>query len=236
MFKVCLDPGHGGYDPGAVGNGLREKDITLGICLELKTLLEFNGISVVMTRDGDYAPGNFERDTNKELQARVDIANQNEVDLFASVHVNAGGGTGVEVLVSGMGGRAELAANKVLRWLDAIGDWPNRGVKAQNVLVLRRTSMPAILTENGFIDSVSDSNALKNQSFKHLLAVAHAKGICEHFGMVYEPLIVTPPSPPVVADPDPDMYLTVRCRISKADQAIIDINKLGFACKRLDLA
>lgn len=184
--KVCLDPGHGGYDPGAEGNGLREKDITLDVCLKLKPLLEFNGVSTVLTRDGDYAPSHLEGDLNGELLARVDIAERNNVDLFVSVHVNDGGGTGEEVLVTALGGRAETAANKVLPYLVQVGQWANRGVKTQNVLVLKETSMPSILTENGFIDNTMDAAKLKDPKFLQALAVAHAQGICEFFGIQYK--------------------------------------------------
>ena len=185
-MKVCLDPGHGGYDPGAVGNGLQEKDITLDVCLKLKPMLEYNGISTILTRDGDYAPGHLEGDLIGELRARVSIAEENTVDLFVSVHVNSGGGTGVEVLVSALGGRAETAANQVLPYLVQVGGWTNRGVKTQNVLVLKETSMPAILTENGFIDNATDSARLKDPNFRQALAVAHAKGICDFFGVQYK--------------------------------------------------
>jgi len=189
-MKICLDPGHGGYDSGAVGNGLLEKNLTLAICLELKPILEYNGISTILTRDGDYALGHLEGNLNGELRARVDIAEKNKVDLFVSVHINACGGNGTEILVVGKGGRAELAANKVLPYLVSAGSWANRGVKVQNVLVLRDTSMPAILTENGFIDSVADATKLKDPNFRKALAVAHAKGLCDYFGIQFKPEIL----------------------------------------------
>jgi len=196
--KVCIDPGHGGYDSGAIGNGLKEKDLTLDVCLKLKPLLEFNGISVILTRDGDYAPGHFENDLKNELSTRVKSAESAKVDLFVSVHINAGGGTGVEVLIIGSGGRAETAANKVLRYLVDAGGWTNRGVKTQNVMVLRETSMPAILTENGFIDKTTDAAKLKDSNFRQTLAVAHAKGICDYFGTQYKEPISSQPTPNVM--------------------------------------
>jgi N-acetylmuramoyl-L-alanine amidase len=184
-MKICLDPGHGGYDSGAVGNGLQEKDITLDVCLKLKPMLEYNGISTFLTRDGDYAPGHLEGNLNGELRARVDIAEKNAVDLFVAIHVNSGGGTGEEVLVIALGGRAETGANKVLPYLVQVGGWANRGVKTQNILVLKETSMPAFLTENGFIDNATDAAKLKDPNFRHALAVAHTKGICDYFGVQY---------------------------------------------------
>lgn len=82
-------------------------------------------------------------------------------------------------------GKAEQLANKILIELLQVTRWYNRGAKEQNVMVLRDTSMPAILTENGFIDSVSDTTKLKDPAFIHTLAVAHAKGICDYFGITY---------------------------------------------------
>lgn len=185
-MKVCIDPGHGGNDQGTEGNGLHEKDLTLDISLKLKPMLEYNGINVVLTRDGDYSPGHLEGDRNGQLRARVDIAEKNKVDLFISIHVNAGGGTGEEILIIGKGGRAETAAKKVLPYLVQVGSWANRGVKVQNVLVLRETTMPAILTENGFIDKSTDAMKLKDPDFRYALARAHAQGICDYFGIQYK--------------------------------------------------
>lgn len=202
MFNVCIDPGHGGYDPGAVGNGIQEKDMTLAIALLLAPMLVFNGIGVALTRTGDYAPGHLENDLNGELNERVRISNAYSANLFVSIHINAGGGTGEEELVSALGGNAEKAANKILPYLLAAGGWSNRGVKAQNVLVLRETDCPAVLTENGFIDSVSDASKLKDSSFIQGLAVAHAKGICEYFGVVYRDSASTPVQASPVTSPD----------------------------------
>lgn len=186
MPKLCLDPGHGGYDPGACGNDLEEKDITLDICLLLKPMLEFNGIDVVVTREGDYAPGHLENELDAELTYRSTISNDFGADLFVSVHVNSGGGEGEEDLVSGLGGKAEAEANKLLSYLQQVDGWANRGVKVQNVSVLRKTDAPAILTENGFIDSAEDAAKLKDPNFRQALAVAHAKGICDYFGIQYK--------------------------------------------------
>jgi N-acetylmuramoyl-L-alanine amidase len=197
-MKVCVDPGHGGYDPGAVGNGLQEKDITLAIALQLRPMLVFNGIDVTLTRDGDYAPGHLEHDLNGELNKRVSISDNSGAGLFVSIHINSGGGTGEEVLVAGLGGQAVIAANKLLYYLLQATGWANRGTKVQNVLVLKETHAPAALTENGFIDSIADSTKLKDPAFIHELARAHAKGICDYFGIVYKDptqiAVVAPPA------------------------------------------
>ncbi len=236
--RLCIDPGHGGYDPGAVGNGLQEKDITLAICLQLKPMLEFNGIDVCLTRDGDYAPGHLENQLNNELNYRSIISNNFGADLFVSIHINSGGGTGEEILISGTGGKGEDAADKLLYYLQQVDGWANRGVKVQNVSVLGgKTNASAILTENGFIDSAADTAKLKDSNYIHSLVVAHAKGICDYFGLTYKEGVVFKVAdvPKKVIDPN-DIYLSVRVLEPLADQAIKDINKLGFAAKRMDLA
>lgn len=239
MPIVVLDPGHqAAIDTGAQGNGLKEQNLTLAICIQLKPLLEYNGITTILTRDGDYVNGPHST-LDESLQTRVAISDRENADLFVSVHINAGGGTGTEVLIMGLGGRAEVAANKVLPHLVQAGEWANRGVRVQNIYVLKNTACPAILTESGFIDSASDSAKLKDPAFIHALAVAHAKGICDYFAITYKE---KPPSPIVapvatkkIIAPD-DIYLSVRVQEHLAEQAIKDINKLGFACQRLDLA
>ncbi|EGW38250.1 N-acetylmuramoyl-L-alanine amidase [Desulfosporosinus sp. OT] len=223
-MKVCIDPGHGGNDPGTEGNGLHEKDLTLDISLKLKPLLEYNGINAVLTREGDYSPGHLEGDHKGELRARVDIAEKSKVNLFISIHVNAGGGTGEEILIIAKGARAETAANTVLPYLVQVGGWANRGVKVQNVLVLRETSMPAILTENGFIDNSTDAMKLKDPNFRYALARAHAQGICDYFGIQYKDMM----SPTLKQDV---MYRIIIdgkqvMALSSQENAIVEMKKL----------
>ncbi|HWQ41817.1 MAG TPA: N-acetylmuramoyl-L-alanine amidase [Desulfosporosinus sp.] len=183
---VCIDPGHNGsgYDAGAEGNGLKEQDITLDISLRLRTFLLANGFTVVMTREGQLVKDNST--LNASLQSRIDVAENAGADLFVSVHINAGGGTGVEVLIYATGGESEKCAKVVLPYLVSAGSWYNRGVKVQNVMVLRETTMPAILGETGFIDTVSDAAKLASLEFRQSLAKAYCQGICDYFGITYK--------------------------------------------------
>ena len=189
MPRICLDAGHCSYgaDAGAEGNGLKEQEITLDICKQIKPLLEQSGIGVIMTRTGDLVPGLSSGYTlNQSLQARVNIANAANVNLFVSFHVNASGGTGAEVWALAPGGNAEKCAKTVLPYLVNVGQWANRGVKFANFYVLNYTTMPAILTENGFIDNAHDANKLRDAGFRKALAIAHAQGICAYFGVEYK--------------------------------------------------
>lgn len=89
---IVIDPGHGGSDPGAQGNGLREKDLTLDISKRIKKYLEDNytGHKVLMTRTND---------KYLTLSQRAQFANNKNADLFISIHINAGGGTGYESFI-----------------------------------------------------------------------------------------------------------------------------------------
>jgi len=203
MPSICIDPGHNnsGADTGAQGNGLHEELLTLDIALRLKPLLEQNGITVIMTRDSDFVKGPH-GDLNESLQTRVDIANNAKVDLFMSIHINAfttPGAYGQQINVFGKGGKAEECANKVLAQLISASGFLNRGVVVKNDEVLRDTTMPAILTENGFITNTSDAAKLALPEFRQKLAVAHAKGICDYFDLTYRETAPSPIiSPPVV--------------------------------------
>lgn len=179
-MKICIDAGHNnsGWDTGAEGHGLREQDITWLIADKLRHLLEGAGITVVMTRS--YNEQNLGSDVNSSLRERTLICNKHKCDYFVSVHCNAGGGTGSEVLVVKRGGQAEKLAESVLKHVSAVTG-NSRGVKESNAYVLKHTNCPAILVETAFIDTEADSLVLR---FRHdEIAEAIFKGICEHFGI-----------------------------------------------------
>ncbi|AMQ66575.1 endolysin [Bacillus phage Shbh1] len=181
MTKIFIDPGHGGRDPGAVGNGLKEKDLTLDISRKLDTYLRNNyqGVQTRLSRTND---------TFVSLTARADAANNWGADIFVSIHVNAGGGTGFETLINGTlslnstTGRIAKEFNDevVNQLLQNRSGWGivNRGVKNQrNLTVLQRTRMSAILSESLFIDRADDARLLKNRAFIDALVEAHAKAL-----------------------------------------------------------
>jgi len=232
MPICCVDAGHNSnsVDSGAQGNGLFEQDITLDIALRLKPLLEENGIQVVMTRTSGRVQGGYTT-VNGSLQTRCDISDSAKADLFVSIHCNAGRGTGSEVWVVSVGGRAEKAAKAVLvRLIESCG-WANRGVKTANDYVLVNTDAPAILTENGFIDTIEDAVKLSSPSFRQEIAAAHAKGICDYFGIRYKGGV----SKVAEVKPDKDGYLLVRVLDSKSSEVQAQIIKMGYACKPMIL-
>jgi len=151
MFKLYLDPGHGGSDPGAVGNGLREKDVTLSISQKIKEILlaEYNNVSVKMSRIGDIYPS---------LTQRTNEANNWGADYFLSIHINSGGGSGFESFVhSGAGAVTVNYQNMIHKEIAKVIGLRDRGKKQASFHVLRASRMPALLTENGFIDTATDA-------------------------------------------------------------------------------
>jgi N-acetylmuramoyl-L-alanine amidase len=177
-MKIVLDAGHGGHDPGAVANGLKEKDLTLAIVKHIGCLLgDYEGVEVYYTRTDDRF---------LELSERAAIANKLNADYFISVHVNAGDDTGFESYIfNGKVSAATIAYQNVVHAeiMKAIGNVKDRGKKRANLAVLRETKMPAILTENLFINNANDAKKLKSDQFLQQIAHGHVQGIVKAFGL-----------------------------------------------------
>ncbi|MDD3361987.1 MAG: N-acetylmuramoyl-L-alanine amidase [Hespellia sp.] len=174
--SIMLDAGHGGRDPGAVYHGRQEKDDTLKLVLAIGQILQESGIDVQYTRTTDIYETPFQKATE---------ANQAGVDYFVSIHRNsfptANTASGVETLVYNDSGiKVEMAEN-INEQLEQIG-FKNLGVKVRpNLIVLKRTKMPAVLVEVGFINNDAD-NALFDSRFDEI-AQAIADGILETLNM-----------------------------------------------------
>lgn len=199
---IVLDAGHGGYDPGAQGNGLKEKDITLKLVQKLVKRLG-DAALIFMTRGAD---------VHVSLADRVKTANESDAVLFLSVHVNAGGGTGFESYrfpgsVKGQEYQHKIHSRvaqylaplgvsftmrealqpepALMQSVESSGDYlyelPDRGEKAAQFYVLKYTKMPAVLLECLFIDNQTDAQYLKDEAFLDGLADAIAQGVLACF-------------------------------------------------------
>lgn len=169
-YTVVIDPGHGGNDPGAVYNGRKEKDDILNLALAVGNILEENGINVVYTRTSDVYETPFTKATK---------GNEVGADFFISIHRNSSekpneyNGTST-LIFDNTGIKKEMAAN-INAELKKVG-YNDLGTDIRpNLVVLKRTKMPAILVEAGFINSDKD-NALFDEEF-YDTADAIAKGI-----------------------------------------------------------
>ncbi|MDV2686465.1 N-acetylmuramoyl-L-alanine amidase [Alkalihalophilus lindianensis] len=169
-IKIMIDPGHGGRDPGAVANGLVEKELALTIARNLRTaLLNHHNVEVRLTRD---------RDIFLTLEERARLANAWGADCFISIHINAGGGTGFETFIHPNAGKATQDIQKILHpEIKNRLTCADRGLKKANFAVLRLTKMPAILTENLFLDHTEDANQLKDTNVIHAITQGHLIGL-----------------------------------------------------------
>lgn len=180
MKKIFIDPGHGGSDPGATANGLQEKDLCLKLALKLECSLKkkYTGHQVKLSR---------RMDQTLSLKERTDKANRWGADYLVSIHINAGGGRGFESYIYNGNYPNKTKTNhfRTIIHDEIIGAtrFRDRGKKEANFYLLRESQMPAILTENGFIDSASDANQLKDHNYLQKIAYAHARGIAKALGL-----------------------------------------------------
>jgi N-acetylmuramoyl-L-alanine amidase len=177
VVKVFIDPGHGGVDPGAVANGLQEKEITLQLAKEIQKILlnEYENIAIKMSRTTDQTVS---------LNSRTALANHWNADIFLSIHINAGKGTGFESYIYSNVGKMtkkyqDIIHNTIIKQVG----FKDRGKKQADFHVLRNTKMPAVLTENGFIDTLQDSDRLKDPEFIRKLARGHVFGLAKALGL-----------------------------------------------------
>lgn len=151
-YKIMVDAGHGGEDPGAVYQGRQEKNDNLRLAMEVGKILERRGMDVVYTRTTDVYQTPFEK---------AQLANDADVDFFISIHRNSSPQpnqySGVESLIYNKSGSKLEIAENINEQLAGLG-FDNQGVKERpGLIVLRRTQMPAILVEAGFINNDGDN-------------------------------------------------------------------------------
>ena len=158
--SIVIDAGHGGQDPGAVFQGREEKTDTLRLALAVGQILTENGMDVSYTRVTDryHTPGE-----------KAEMANYQDSDYFLSIHRNAmpvpGTASGIQTLIYDNGGAAQLMASEINKKLTEMG-WKDLGVMERpGLIVLRKTKMPAVLVEAGFLDHEQD-NRFFDQNFQ----------------------------------------------------------------------
>ncbi|WP_269622843.1 N-acetylmuramoyl-L-alanine amidase [Prochlorococcus marinus] len=177
VYRVVIDPGHGGSDPGAIGiNGIRENDIVLEISKDVSRLLKEKGVEVVLTRN---------KNIDLELTERVLIANRIRANAFISIHANATRGyrrdvNGIETYFFA-GYRGKQLAKKIQREvLNVSSGSPDRGVRQSRFFVIKQTNMPAALVEVGFLTGRIDARRLSQKNHRRKLAYAISKGILNY--------------------------------------------------------
>ncbi|MCA0970848.1 N-acetylmuramoyl-L-alanine amidase [Halobacillus litoralis] len=189
---VALDDGHGIHTAGKrtpiipeLGRSIRENEFNRAVVRLLKKELERSGFDTLLVASTD---------EDVSLKNRVDLANTRRADIYVSIHYNAFDGSfsgsnpsGIEIYVypgtlNKESGKLANAVGKYLRQ-GTKQNW--RGIKEANFYVLRESMMPAILTENGYMDNKNEALLMVDENFQLEVAIEHAKGICEYFNVSY---------------------------------------------------
>lgn len=192
-MKICIDPGHGGYDPGAVGPAkTKESTINLAVAILLSKYLA-SIAAVRFTRIEDQALG---ANLTSDLLGRVSLANNWPADLLVSIHCNSGSATakGMEIYTTpGQGPSDKVAEAIVQEWTKLFPGGSIRkdlrdgdSDKEANFYVLRKTDMPAVLIELGFISNPQEEQMLINPAFQQKAALAIAQGIANYWGVALQ--------------------------------------------------
>ncbi|GEM_PF-498538 len=165
---IILDPGHGGADPGAVGeSGLMEKEVTLAVATYLEEMLIEAGARVKMTRSGDQTVSNSKR---------VELANEENADVFVSIHANAYSdpeSNGIETYYcsnSDEGDAGKFLAQQLQREMISALGLRDRGVKTRSFMVLKETKMPSALVEIGFVSNPDEEAMLEKEETREKAA------------------------------------------------------------------
>ena len=180
--KVFISVGHGGSDPGAVANGFKEKDLNLAIALACNEVLIRHGITTAMSRTKDESEG---------LETRIKECNAFNPDYAVEIHNNAGGGDGVEIYHSIVGGKGKTLAQNILNEIVAIGQ-NSRGLKTKKNESgtdyfgwIRQTNAPVCLVECAFLDNKNDLAIVDTPAEQKAMGVAIAKGILKTLGIAF---------------------------------------------------
>jgi N-acetylmuramoyl-L-alanine amidase len=173
---VVIDAGHGGFDRGGIpGQRIPEKEMTLDVAQRLKGLLAASGYRIVMTRDSDvFVP----------LPTRVAIANSYQNGIFVCIHFNSAKRIGADGIETYFYSRDSLPLASAVHYFVAGGaPSPNRGVRRRGFYVLRKTKIPAVLVECGFLTNPNEGQYAQSPSYRQKLAEEIAAGVRGRFSV-----------------------------------------------------
>lgn len=208
---IVIDPGHGGADPGAQNSGLKEKDVNLDVALRLGKVLESKGCKVILTREVDkdfFLPGFVTGRMAKrvELNTRINMATENNADLFISVHANSfpqRNSYGMETYyhIKSLTGKA--LAELIHEQLTQVQPDNKRKAKAGDYYIINQTEIPSVIVEVGFISNSRERKLLLSEDYRNLVADAIGTGV-EHYFNAF-PLAVRESSPTVAQEGPPSI-------------------------------
>jgi N-acetylmuramoyl-L-alanine amidase len=177
---IVIDPGHGGSDRGAIRNGISEADVTLDISKRLRDVLIARGWQVQLTRDTDVDVYQPDDTAHEELQARVNVANQNGARLFVSIHANSFINSGPYGTTCYISKTSDWAFARLVEEQLANDGTKDDGIIKSHLYVTLHTRMPAVLVETAFLSNPSDFSLLTSSAWRAKVAREIADGIDQY--------------------------------------------------------
>lgn len=188
---ICIDPGHGGTDVGAIGHKgnkeIYEKDVTLSIALPLRDMLTSAGAKVVMTRSTDKDVYGSWADDDPELQARCDVGNKANADVFVSIHIDSfsnGSVDGTTAYYYPKTAKDLMLAQMLHQSTMNLLSIPDRGVRSGHLYVNVNTKMPSVLMEMGYISNPHRVQMLTSSWGPKSIAKSLFKGLVDYFAAI----------------------------------------------------
>jgi N-acetylmuramoyl-L-alanine amidase len=182
---IVIDPGHGGSDPGAIGQGgLQEKTVNLAVALQTKVLLQKAGAKVLMTRETDRDVYGPDASDVEELKSRTTIANLQKADVFISIHSNSSANrevSGTSTYFYRKTAYDGLLAQTIQQSLLQAGGLVDRRVNVANFYVTKRAHMPAALIELAFLSNKNEEKLLGSPQFQQQMAQGIVQGLEKFF-------------------------------------------------------
>lgn len=189
---IVIDPGHGGIDGGANKGNILEKNINLDIAIQVSSILKANGANTILTREKDMSLDKLIDDGGsrykRDLNARTNIINSSNADLFVSIHANCISGdtseSGTMIFYRGKGSPSNKLADNIMNKIHNEFKSLNRNQHSPQIgdyYILRNAKIPGVIIETGFISNEYDCSLLLDSDFKHRIAKAVCLGINDYF-------------------------------------------------------
>ncbi|MGN8913201.1 N-acetylmuramoyl-L-alanine amidase family protein [Anaerofustis butyriciformans] len=185
---ICIDAGHGGKDPGKVGNIKNEDDLNLEVTLKLKDILMSMGANVVLTRDSEnglYEDGSLVWRKKDDMKIRREIIKESNCDILISIHMNShtDDSRGAEVLYLKDHEKSELLAKRIKEQLDNTSKYSKeRNIEPHDDLyILKNDNIPSVLIECGFMSEANEEKLLNDEEYQKQLSNYIALGVVKYF-------------------------------------------------------
>lgn len=189
--KIVIDPGHGGIFPGKISKeNILEKDVNLAVATQLKNILAESGAKVYMTREDDIdlvnpnEKGKLIRKLRTDLQARVKLAEENEADLFISIHCNSIPSPkwrGAQSFFDPQSEDSQELAKMIQKEITSqLKNTDRKAIARHDTFLFENLEMPAIIIEIGFLSNPEETKLLTQKEYQYRISYAIHTGIIKY--------------------------------------------------------